>query len=137
MATNPYQAPRANVQDVGATPGQKLSLKEVLFSFEGRIPRKAYWLQGIVPIFVAGLVLGMVGFGIGFGEWWGYVVQFLLLWPGLAVSIKRWHDRDKSGWWVLIGLIPIIGGIWVLVENGFLRGTEGPNRFGGDATDLY
>ena len=46
------------------------------------------------------------------------------------VHIKRFHDRDKSGWWVLIGLIPIIGAIWLLIELGFLKGTPGPNRFG-------
>jgi uncharacterized membrane protein YhaH (DUF805 family) len=50
----------------------------------------------------------------------------------LCVYGKRWHDRDKSAWWILIGLIPFIGWIWVLVEVGFLKGTDGPNRFGED-----
>ncbi|MBV7329929.1 DUF805 domain-containing protein [Chloroflexi bacterium TSY] len=54
----------------------------------------------------------------------------MALWPNLAVSAKRWHDRDKSGWWSLIVLIPIIGVIWMLIEVGFLEGTNGPNRFG-------
>jgi uncharacterized membrane protein YhaH (DUF805 family) len=65
------------------------------------------------------------------------VLQVLLIWPSLAVSAKRWHDRDKSAWWILVGLIPIIGNIWILIENGFLRGTEGSNRFGDDPTGLY
>lgn len=60
------------------------------------------------------------------------IYSIAILWAGLAVSVKRWHDRDKSGWWILIGLIPVIGTIWVLVENGFLPGTAGPNRFGPD-----
>jgi uncharacterized membrane protein YhaH (DUF805 family) len=50
----------------------------------------------------------------------------------LAVFAKRWHDRDKSGWWSLILLVPFIGSIWALVECGCLPGTEGPNRYGAD-----
>ena len=60
------------------------------------------------------------------------IVSLLFLYPALAVYAKRWHDRGKSGWWTLIGLVPIIGGIWLLVELGFLRGTEGPNQYGND-----
>ncbi|TGR16409.1 DUF805 domain-containing protein, partial [Mesorhizobium sp. M8A.F.Ca.ET.197.01.1.1] len=45
---------------------------------------------------------------------------------------KRWHDRNKSGWWTLIGLIPIIGGIWLLIELGILEGTRGANQYGPD-----
>jgi uncharacterized membrane protein YhaH (DUF805 family) len=50
--------------------------------------------------------------------------------PAILVDIKRWHDRDKSGWWMLIALVPIIGTIWFLIELGFLAGTPGSNRFG-------
>ena len=39
------------------------------------------------------------------------------IWISLAVSVKRWHDRDKSGWWILIGLVPLIGSIWQFIEN--------------------
>jgi uncharacterized membrane protein YhaH (DUF805 family) len=60
------------------------------------------------------------------------IVHLLLVWPALAVSVKRWHDRDKSGAWVLLNLLPVIGWIWALIDNGFLRGTSGPNRFGDD-----
>ena len=48
------------------------------------------------------------------------------------VSVKRWHDRDRSGWWVLLNLLPVIGWLWALVDNGFVRGTRGPNRYGAD-----
>ncbi len=68
---------------------------------------------------------------LSFFAWIIYaVVGILGIWVGLAVSVKRWHDRNKSGWWVLIVLIPIIGGIWALIELGFLPGTEGPNAYG-------
>jgi uncharacterized membrane protein YhaH (DUF805 family) len=54
------------------------------------------------------------------------------LWTLLAVFVKRWHDRDKSGAWMFINLIPVIGWIWTLLECGLLPGTPGPNRYGGD-----
>ncbi len=52
------------------------------------------------------------------------------LWIGLALQIKRWHDRDKSGVWVFINFIPLVGGIWSLIECGFMDGTMGPNQYG-------
>ena len=51
--------------------------------------------------------------------------------PNLAVAVRRLHDQDKSGWWILIGFVPLIGGIWLLVLY-CLDGTPGPNRFGPD-----
>ena len=51
--------------------------------------------------------------------------------PNLAVAVRRLHDQDKSGWWILIGFVPLIGGIWLLILY-FIDGTPGPNRFGPD-----
>jgi uncharacterized membrane protein YhaH (DUF805 family) len=51
--------------------------------------------------------------------------------PNLAVSVRRLHDSDRSGWWILIAFVPFIGGIWLLVLY-LLSGTPGPNRFGPD-----
>ncbi|MFT6862889.1 MAG: uncharacterized membrane protein YhaH (DUF805 family), partial [Akkermansiaceae bacterium] len=53
-------------------------------------------------------------------------------WMGLALQGKRWHDRGKSGWMILVNFIPLVGGIWALVECGFLSGTPGPNQYGPD-----
>jgi uncharacterized membrane protein YhaH (DUF805 family) len=64
------------------------------------------------------------------------IIFIPLLWIGLAVNVKRWHDRDKSGWWILINLVPVIGGLWSLIETGFLPGTRGSNRFGPDPLQL-
>ena len=125
-------------------------------SFNGRIPRKTYWLGLIVMILLV-VVLEIILlsiFGVSMmsmdpnatpeaqaaaaeqamsGMAIPLVILILLtIWPSLAIYAKRWHDRDKSGWWTLIGLVPIIGGLWMLIELGFLRGTEGPNRFGPD-----
>ena len=54
-----------------------------------------------------------------------------MLLPGIAVSVRRLHDRDKSGWWLLIGFIPLIGGILLLVWM-VMEGDRGDNRFGPD-----
>ena len=59
-----------------------------------------------------------------------YVLSWLAL-PGLAVPIRRLHDLDKSGWWILIGFIPLIG-IIILLLWFVRRGSEGPNLFGDD-----
>ena len=59
-----------------------------------------------------------------------------MAWIGLAIQVKRWHDRNKSGWWCLIALVPYIGGLWQLVECGFLPGTQGRNDYGEDPSGL-
>jgi len=115
-----------------------MSLQQILFSFKGRIPRKTYWIWGFLAllgfVLFGSFLLGILGVDPNVGS---VILNLLVLWPAFAVTIKRWHDRDKSGWWVLINLIPIVGAIWSLVENGFLRGTEGPNRFGEDLTGRF
>jgi uncharacterized membrane protein YhaH (DUF805 family) len=60
------------------------------------------------------------------------VVYVLALWIGLAIAAKRWHDRNKSAWWILIVFVPVVGGLWYLIECGFLKGTTGANKFGSD-----
>jgi len=110
-----------------------MDYKKLLFSFEGRINRKPYWMFILAVIAVAFV---LVGVSLVIGENAGMILlvlfQILILWSALAVQAKRWHDRDKSAWWLLMNLVPIIGPIWVFVEAGCLRGTEGQNRFGPD-----
>lgn len=108
------------------------SLTDFLFSFEGRIGRQTFWLRYALPVFIAGVIITVIDGLIGLGGILAGVFQLAILWPSLAVYAKRWHDRDKSGWWTLIILVPVIGGIWMLVECGFLKGTDGANRFGDD-----
>ena len=105
----------------------------LLFSFEGRINRGKFWL-GIVILWAVVWVLALIAAATSSTVlWWLFsLLSILLIWPSLALSIKRWHDRNKSGWWVLIGLVPIIGGLWALIETGFLPGTVGPNEYGLD-----
>jgi uncharacterized membrane protein YhaH (DUF805 family) len=112
-----------------------ISMPQILFSFRGRVPRKAFWLYGVLgPLLfsvIAEMLLGIVGFTDRVAE---SIATVALIWPCAAVSVKRWHDRDKSGWWALVYLLPVIGLLWTLIANGMLRGTLGPNRFGPDLT---
>jgi len=115
-----------------------LSTPQILFSFRGRVPRKVFWLYGVLgPLLVSvmlEMLLGIVGLSERRAE---ALTTVLLVWPCAAVSVKRWHDRDKSGWWALVYLIPLIGLLWTLIANGLLRGTIGPNRFGEDLTGAF
>jgi uncharacterized membrane protein YhaH (DUF805 family) len=114
---------------------EPLSPRQIFFSFKGRIPRGTWWLYGVLALMgfslYATVLLRIAGLGPMGSD---VLVNLLLLWPALAVSVKRWHDRDKSGWWVLVILIPLVGGLWLLIENGLRRGTVGPNRYGDDMT---
>ena len=105
----------------------------LFFGFKGRVSRRQFWLYGVVALagmaLLAHLLLGIARVRTHTAD---LVVNLLLLWPALAVSAKRWHDRDKSGWWLLLNLLPVIGWLWALVDNGFVRGTTGPNRYGPD-----
>ena len=137
-AFNPTRASQSQLTDtLGGPAGEKQELKQLLFSFKGRLSRQPFWLYSLALLvafglaFVIGGALGGVGLVILLPAYFFYV------WASLAMQVKRWHDRDKSGWWVLLGLVPVIGTIWVFVEVGCLRGTAGANNFGGDPTDLY
>lgn len=115
--------------------------KYLLTSFEGRINRAKYW-AGVAVLFAlaigATLIDGLLGLSTGLtvdGESIGIlslIVGLANIYFGFALYAKRWHDRDKSGWWSLILLVPVIGWLWMLIECGFLAGTAGPNRFGPD-----
>ncbi len=111
----------------------EIDWQELLFSFDGRINRAKFW-SGVGAVFVGYLVIYVLFLAIDSGALRAILGLLYLgfIWPSLAISIKRWHDRDKSGWWVLIGIIPIIGPIWALIETGFLEGTNGPNQHGPD-----
>ena len=107
-----------------------------LFSYKGRISRSTYWYAVAVWALVFCLCIAGIFFSIE-SSFSIVTVPFtllllLLIYVGYPIRVKRWHDRDKSGWWELIAFIPIIGVWWTIVECGFLKGTEGANRFGMD-----
>jgi uncharacterized membrane protein YhaH (DUF805 family) len=160
-----------------------MTLTQLLFSFKGRINRKPWWVASIAAGFTASLLTailealarssgegiinpvthqleptGILGLAIS-------VIGLFNAWIAFALSVKRLHDRDRSGWWLLwqilvitvavilivvaiavpkeqgalwyvlagaAGLAAFAISVWLFVEIGFLRGTQGPNRFGPD-----
>lgn len=122
---NPYQAPKHSSPATAPRAG----VKEILFTFNGRIPRRTYWLWSIVSMVVVWIALFIVGMLFGTppeasaaaavaGEppapnpvvMLAMVILYIpLLWISVALGVKRWHDRGKSGWWFLIGFVPLIG----------------------------
>lgn len=121
--------------------------------FTGRSRRKEYWMFVLFQVLVSlaiGILFGRSSYMMGGGMMAGMttlqgpggIVQnlFLLvsLIPGLAVSVRRLHDQDRSGWLLLLLFIPFLGAFALLVLM-CLEGTRGPNRFGPDPknpTDL-
>jgi len=136
---SPYSAP-STAQTIAPGVQAKMSLKDMLFSLQGRISRRQFWMIYLYILggcVVLGIVIALLTAILGeAGAIIASILTFLmyipLIWISLAMQAKRWHDRDKSAWWILIGFIPFIGGIWALVECGFLPGTAGPNSFGDD-----
>lgn len=99
--------------------------------FSGRSRRKEYWLYTlfyVVITFLTFYVDALMGEGEGVLS---LLLWLLLLVPGVAVIVRRLHDIDRSGWWSLILVIPLIGPIVILVFM-CLDGTSGNNRFGPD-----
>ena len=113
-----------------------MDYKDVLLSFDGRIGRYDFWLKGILPIAVVLILISALDSVIT-GGIIALLAQILSIYPSVAVGIKRFHDRNKSGWWVLITLIPFIGGLWYLIECGILKGTDGDNEYGPDPLAAY
>ena len=129
-----------------------MSLVQFLFSFEGRIRRLHLWLFLLVMSVLTGGAFWQFGhifamhrldaFMTPHAIWHfnGFyfvthkplagVVGVAMTWMHLAVFTKRWHDRDKSGWMILINILPVIGLIWTFIECGLLDGTPGPNKYG-------
>jgi uncharacterized membrane protein YhaH (DUF805 family) len=121
-------------------------MADLLFGFQGRANRAKWWLVAL-GILVVEVILFAAIFGgaaisgdpeqiaAAIGSFAGIVIfvfAVIATWISIAVAVKRYHDRNKSGWWVLIVFVPVIGGLWYLIECGFLSGTTGPNTYGPD-----
>ena len=119
-----------------------MSISSLLWSFEGRIGRAHFWLGLLLVILIGvafGIVVGLIDGGENLqrpqemGPAASVVAVIGLLTTTiaqLAVYVKRFHDRGKSGWWVLIAFVPVIGFFWILIELGMLAGDPGPNAYG-------
>ncbi|MFA0088497.1 hypothetical protein BCU70_17055 [Vibrio sp. 10N.286.49.C2] len=139
-----------------------MSFKSLLFSSEGRVGRKTFWVWNVC--YYLGIMVFAQGMNILFPAAMSILLPLFLLIiliPDLLITAKRWHDRDKSSWWLLLNIPLVIGrlslptldpataaepslvqsvisfaaigcGLWILVECGFLKGTPGENRFGAE-----
>ncbi len=123
--------------------------------FSGRSRPTEYWM------YVLFLLLCMIGLGIvesmlGLGSTrdWAYrngwnmgagaaheggpligLFALATFIPSIAVAVRRLHDTDRSGWWMLLAFLPLIGAVWLLILM-VLGGTRGPNRFGQDPVEV-
>ena len=104
-------------------------------NFSDRAVRSEYWYWTLF-VTIVGVVLGGIdqglnpGVGIGAFSIVNGLVTLALILPGLAVSVRRLHDIDRTGWWLLLSFTVI--GVLVLIYWACQRGTPGPNRFGPD-----
>lgn len=103
-----------------------IDLKYMFTTAEGRIGRQTWWI-GVGLLIVAYVILYIL---FGEGGLVPFVLNLLIMVAGIMLHIKRFHDRGKSGWWVLITFIPVIGLIWAIIDLGILEGDKGANRFG-------
>ena len=133
-----------------AAAAPEMTIGKIWFSFEGRISRSTWWMKYFLPILGITIGIGILDMIVGveffllepdpFTGYPGLVIGLLsliwmlpYLWISLAAGAKRLHDRNHSGWWQLLWLVPVLGWIYLFVVLGFLRGTVGPNRFGPDS----
>lgn len=123
-------------------------------TFTGRARPKEYWMYVLFLLLCylgLSIIEQILGLGAGHdwawrnggaasaGYWHSAGPLVGLLWlgtliPSIAVGVRRLHDSDRSGWWLLLGLIPFFGTIILLVFL-IMSGTRGPNRFGPDPVD--
>ncbi|MDO6590808.1 DUF805 domain-containing protein [Loktanella sp. D2R18] len=105
----------------------KKTLTTKYADFAGRAGRTEFWtfiVFSIVVNVLASVIFGMIGLGIV-----ATVVSLALVVPSVAVTVRRLHDRDMTGWLALVGLIPLLGALWLLYTC-YFEGTEGANQFG-------
>jgi uncharacterized membrane protein YhaH (DUF805 family) len=98
-------------------------------NFSDRACRSEYWFW-VLFVLIADVVAIAIDAAIGMRIVSGLFGLAVLL-PGLALAVRRLHDLDRTGWWIFLGVIPLVGAIILLIWF-CSRGTDGPNRFGRD-----
>ena len=108
----------------------------------GRIPRRTWWLHYTLPLAALGVLAQLADLSVGYdpaaqqglygwtGGPMGTLVLIFSIVPSISSTVARLHDRGRSAAWLCWSFLPLIGALVLLVENGFLRGTDRPNRFG-------
>jgi len=101
--------------------------------FSGRARRSEYWyfaLFGFLVGVATTLLDGVLGtsYDVGSGGLLNTVGSLALFLPSLAAGVRRLHDTDRSGWWILIGIIPIVG--WIILLVWFCTDSKPDNKYG-------
>lgn len=119
-----------------------LNLTSNFFNFCGRARRREYWLSvlvvGVIDLILALVAILLVAEGaVGEAAVWVVAIAMTVLCiPILAVTVRRLHDINRSGWWVLINAVPFVGEIILFVWT-LTPGTDGSNDYGLDPRDTY
>jgi uncharacterized membrane protein YhaH (DUF805 family) len=116
------------------------------FVCRGRITRRVWWLHYTLVLVAFGVLAAIADASMGYPAFtvpaepsgvYDYVggpvsgaISLFTLVPSISSAVARLHDRGYSAWWLLWMLVPLVGWIVLLVQNGFLGGDGGPNRYG-------
>jgi len=132
-SSNPYSSP-ATGDEMDLSGGPILVFLKNVLTIHGRATRVQWWMFHAVLLVAFGLLHKL-------GENYENAVAFEMLfalfaiWPKIAMDIRRWHDLDKPGFFEMLMFIPWIGMFILILPLGFLRGTQGPNRYGLDPSE--
>jgi len=102
-----------------------MNFYENYFLPHGRINREQYWIASLKIIAVGIIAVMIMRFKVGPLSGIASILVLASTWSWIAIQAKRWHDRNKSGWWTLIVFIPYIGPVWLFIELGMLPGVHG------------
>lgn len=142
--------------------GMVMRIKEIALSFQGRVGRQTFWMWNLAYYGILFFAISICNQLIpSYAHVLLPLIFITMLYPDLAVTAKRWHDRDKSSWWLLLNIPMFIGrimvpmqdpaiepqsmtwqtigsfaalfcGLWIFIECGFLKGSAGANRYGNE-----
>jgi uncharacterized membrane protein YhaH (DUF805 family) len=112
----------------------------MLFSADGRIRRRDWWLYSVLTLVLSGVLFFVVFFVLAvlgrikpndpLAPILGNLYFPLFCWMIVCIASKRWHDRGKSGYMSLLTFVPGVGLVWTIIECGILDGIHGPNKYG-------
>lgn len=103
-------------------------LGRLYLSSNGRCSRAFYWQFYVIPFAVLGVLVGLLAVFLRTTAPI-FVAVLLAIWPSTVIQIRRWHDFGASGWWALLGFIPVVS-VLVWIGLGLIPADPGPNRFG-------
>ena len=105
-------------------------------TFSGRARRKEYWMFFLINISIS-IILSLSPIAIGaVGGVLYFIYVIAMIIPGLALAVRRLQDQGKEWTWIFVGLVPFIGGIWLLVLM-CTEGSQGENKYGLDPKDNF